>query len=332
MTNNRTFHSLRYVFIAACIAFCVNSCRTDEVIEVDIKKASVVVLEPFTQALYNLTFVDSMRGMLIMNRRVYRTTDGGLTWSISYTPVTNAYVDKIRYVTPTQAYFVYYSNSSAFGRMYSSSNGGSSWQPQFQFGGASLTPAFYSATSGYAYGRVPSGSYGFHSTVDGGATYTYLYPCSVLGPQMYFTNSQTGYAIMDSEAFAKTSNAGQTWTATFHGCRKFTEVTPVGTCYLINDQFKIYKSTDFGTTWNLCFEDPGVDYLRDIVCLDNGLVVVSADEKLLCSRDGGVSWSYLSLDENVQYLDDLYIRNNTTVIARSSVTNTVVRISIPADL
>lgn len=305
-------------------------CSTDQVIEVDIRSAQGVVLEAFPNSIYNLTFVDSMYGMLYSNRKVYKTTNGGITWQVSYTGISNSSISKIKYVTPSQAYFIFHSSSSANGRIYSTTNGGTTWQPQFTFGNYNVCPAFYSATDGYAYGRLPTGSYGFLSTTDGGVTYTYLYACNLIGPYMQFTSPQTGYGLMDDHDFAKTLNGGQTWTSTFTGCRDFTEVTPLGTCYLINDQMRIYKSTDFGSTWSLCFDDPGVAYLRDIVCLDNGLVVVSADQKLLCSRDGGTTWKYLDLAQELQYMDEMYIVNNTTILANAQ--NLVVRITIPSEL
>jgi photosystem II stability/assembly factor-like uncharacterized protein len=331
---NRILFLPRPLGICGMIIVLLFSGCNKEVTETDARLLQAGASSTFSSDITEIAFGYSGAGMLVTGnrRKVYKTSNYGVTWAVCTTFTTSSsFIDQLRYTnTGTLPYFVYHSYTSANAQLFTNITGGNTWYDQITSNGTIICHSFYNSSSGYAYIKLPSFSYALAQTTDFGDSYTYVCPAPVIGPFLQFTSATRGYAITDQNDFSFTDNGGLSWTATHPSCKYCTKVSPNGTCFLIGLDEKIYKSTDFGESWNLCFDDPGGNYYTTIDHSDNGLVVVSAMGQLLCSRDAGTTWKYLQFEDPSLTLSKILVLGDGSVIGTSA--GTVSKYIIPETL
>lgn len=288
----------------------------------------------FSSTVTEITFGNSGRGYLISGNRkkIYKTTDYGVTWAICTTFTgSSAFVDHLRYTNNGGVPFlVYHPSTSGNAQLFCNTSGGNTWLDQIVSSGSAIYPGFYLSSSGYAYIKLPTYNYCLAQTTNFGDSYNYIAPAPAIGSLFQFTSVTQGCAITTNDDFIITNDGGLNWTTTHSNCYRCTKISPGGVCFMIGWDYKIYKSTDFGATWNVCFSDPAGDYYTAVDYKDSGLVVIAAQGHLLCSRDAGVTWKYLKFESESTLLSNVLILADGSVIGTAG--NTVSTYTIPDPL
>lgn len=203
-------------------------------------------------SLNSVFFNDKNNGFTVSdgNGFIYKTTDGGNTWSYQYTPfslnsivftdfntgyITGDYgiigktVDNgAQWSTPAVGTFNYFSHSSFPDVNHGFVTGPSLWTPPYQIlrtknagrnWSVLSSPTVYAngicfldSTTGFIYDEKM-----VYKTFDGGDTW--LLNCSTSDTNkflsLFFTSHETGYLYCKKGLFLKTVDAGQTWTKHF---------------------------------------------------------------------------------------------------------------------
>ena len=139
--------------------------------------------------------------------RILKTIDGGLTWNVSQT-YPNTHFTNLQALSDNQVYA--FSNYAGTTFLYSTSNGGGTWQ-QIQTPSATNLQYVYFLTTSKGWSNTNDGS--FYTTTNGGVSWTLQnnvtvapFTCS----KMTFVNDSTGYALSGYEVY-KTTNNGKIW-------------------------------------------------------------------------------------------------------------------------
>jgi photosystem II stability/assembly factor-like uncharacterized protein len=140
------------------------------------------------------------------NGRIAQSTDGGNTWTNTFTDNSYGYVDvqfpnsQIGYAIGDSMYFTMPGDCN--GKLVKTTNGGSSWTAQAYFNNfMPLCVYFTSATTGYIGGETAGGNSALLKTTDGGATWnSEVYPdianASYI-PTIAFSTPVSGYTVND---------------------------------------------------------------------------------------------------------------------------------------
>ncbi len=182
---------------------------------------------------------------------VFRSTDGGLSWSPSNTGLTSLSVTAI-VIHPTTRTTLYAGTHSG---VFKSTDGGTSWT------GATAYPfvtamAIDPITPTMLYASSDVG--GVFKSMDGGASWTAsnsgLSRLSVHAMAMDLTTPSTLYVAIDGGGVFKSTNAGGNWSASSIGLPTIVRrlaidpVTPT-TVYAGSYDSGMFKSTDAGASW-----------------------------------------------------------------------------------
>jgi photosystem II stability/assembly factor-like uncharacterized protein len=206
-------------------------------------------------------FTSVQNGFIAVDSTLYRTTNGGSTWA----PVivgNNGFFSNIAFATPLIGYvgFVKFSNDSI--KYYKTINGGLNWNLMATIECYTMsTPMFFlTATDGFA------GHDGqLFSTSNSANTWTsnYTNPNSDDISNLYFPNTDTGYAVFFVDGLARTTNGGASWSL----------LTTNGSAVFYATFFKdgkdgfvcggnglnsgyIIHTTDAGTSWTVSHSSP----------------------------------------------------------------------------
>jgi hypothetical protein len=136
---------------------------------------------------------------------IYKTTDGGATWTFSNS------------IGAYDIFFTDVNNGCAIGYGYDiwkTINGGTTWTKQYDNIGLNRSNAIYfsDANTGYAVGGDSFNS-SILKTVNGGITWSEKYSSSVLSTltSVWFTSNNIGYAVGYEGILAKTIDGGSSW-------------------------------------------------------------------------------------------------------------------------
>lgn len=265
-----------YLFLFASL----NSCKEDD--SAPASRQWSKLTSGTTQAIVT-AFVDDNVG-LIAEKNIYRTTDGGTTWTKVFNSVGKEFSD-IDFVDPNNAYAV------GDGIVYKTVDGGVSW--------ASVTPPevnqmywdadFVSATTGF----LAEGSGKIYKTTDGGATWTN--PGSITSPPLVciqFVNSNLGFASGGQGNIKKTTDGGSTWTTIPYVSAEVVGVrfSNASTGFAFEHDGKIKKTTDGGTTWTA--QTSGLIVAVRALTLVNAEIgfAVGDNGSIISTTDGGTTW------------------------------------------
>ncbi len=248
---------------------------------------------------YDVCFVDAEHGWIAADTMVYRTNDGGVTWSETgaWTVSTSG-----SYMTYQDIDFVDANNGWFLGNywMFHTTDGGSTVTTQAL--PADMAPYMLDAISSahalaYAY-YTP----GYAATSDGGATWHARYFTGTAheadGPySMAAANSSTIYASVDGDLL-KTTNGGSTWTTV-----TVTSMDPGDShyrVYLVNgdsgsivyahtDGGDLHRSPDGGTAWVKVYDHLSAANL-DMPSGSAVFGVHNANSRVIGSSDSGSTW------------------------------------------
>lgn len=233
----------------------------------------------------DIYFTDPTNGWASQDNYIYRTTNGGLTWSTVLTN-TGAHFRSVVFATTNIGFAgnlgvgSYDGGVTSTNVMYATTNGGATWTnvPGFAQAGMKGLCSMFVLDSQHIYGagRVRGPAYFIKST-DGGASWSIsnLTAAGVMNGIMdiYFFDTNNGWVCgMDTNNYssscsppyhgciARTTNGGMTWTpvvTTTVTCCYFWKFawpsTSVGYCSLqqnaSDDAIIFYKTTNGGNTW-----------------------------------------------------------------------------------
>ncbi len=235
----------------------------------------------------DIYFIDQNTGWASRNNKIYKTINGGTTWTLQAT-ITGAHFRSISFLTATHGFAgnlgvgSYDGNVSNTNVLYETLDGGSTWHvfPGLSEQGMKGFCAMSVLDSNHIYGggRVRSPAF-FVKSEDGGTnwTATNLTAAGVMNAIMdvYFQDTNNGWLCgMDTNAYnttctspsyhgaiAHTTDGGKTWTQVVNSqldCSYFWKLAwpspQVGYCSLQQnassyDHVIFYKTVDGGQTW-----------------------------------------------------------------------------------
>jgi photosystem II stability/assembly factor-like uncharacterized protein len=186
-------------------------------------------------------------GFFLLESKIWKTTDGGSTWSTQTTGGAN-YLKK-SYFLDENTGFAY--GGPAYSEVIKTTNGGSSWQSVSQESYIAYSMSFINATTGVygcADGRV-------YRAVDGGNTWNFaLCPSSLDITSIQFINATTGFGFGTGSVYIKTTDAGQTWDELPIGTGSINQyydadMTANGNLHAVGTYGAMIRSTNSGTSF-----------------------------------------------------------------------------------
>ncbi|MEO8446134.1 MAG: YCF48-related protein [bacterium] len=193
---------------------------------------------------YGISFTDDNTGYLAGSVTVYKTTNAGTNWTISYASTQNEIFTDVYFTTANTGYV-----TGSYGRLLKTTNAGNNWTPMtIPSSGTILTSiTFTDENTGYTVGDDNSAL----KTTDGGSTWN---PMSITTPfndlgSITFSDDNTGY-VSASNGIYKTTNAGTSWNLLPAPAGGYNDVQFRGNFgYAVAGGGKIVKSTDAGSSW-----------------------------------------------------------------------------------
>lgn len=240
----------------------------------------------------HLDIVDDSTYFLGSNNSIlYRTTDGGTTWTSLNC---NATIASMEFISADTGWV----GLGQYEILYTT-DGGVSWKKQAE---VNVSPSntrlihFTKNRIGFAFRE--------HSTLlrteDYGSNWTGTrFDANVLGIQ--FINDTDGFVSCDYGKVYKTTDAGITWTS-ISPVPNFFGYYELGAIYFLNSQIgfvagnkgRLLKTIDGGKTWQF-FSSP-YDYLSDLAVPSENTLYISSNKTIYKSGNGGKVWEPLAVD------------------------------------
>jgi|GEM_PF-3118262 len=259
-------------------------------------------------ALVGVKFFDSNNGIVVNEKKILKTSNGGTIWSetvvIDTEPVTfnNGFFRTINTGWLVGAYWT--NGARPVPTIYKTTNGGSSWT---NYEALSFPYTFLNSLDFFDdnYGCAVGSSGVFLLTTNGGNTYSSgtiagspsLNSVKCISSSIYIAVGN----IENNSIIAKTTSGGADWTTSSLGATIFNDIYFINsnTGWIAGTSGKIFKTTDGGANWSS--QTSGTtNSLRDVffindqkgwACGDNG--------ELLITSDGGENWEkHLSRTSN----------------------------------
>lgn len=288
-----------------------------------------------TSAFKSVCFVSQNCGYVAAaNGAIYRTYDGGDTWSLKNTGITGS-INSIFFIDENNGWACGYPSSvyrtadageswtegncsslllnfkSIFftslltgyvvgqeGYLYKTTDGGLNWSAYNSQTTESLTSVFFTnANNGYAVGEFGT----IVRTTDGGENWTLCQnvPYGMFS-DVWFADEYTGYAVSEGGGIIKTTDGGSTWSElTISGQYSFHSVCfkSVNTGFAVSDFGRILKTTDGGQYWFETTSDT-TNHLYSIFFLNNNYGFVVGDNGSIYKTTSCAETPYLSLSSN----------------------------------
>ena len=204
----------------------------------------------------SICFTDNNTGWAgCSNSKLYKTTNGGQNWdTISYQTQSYA-IHTIKFINANYGYF-----TTAY-RVFRTTDGGNSWS-YFEHGGTATynhTYLYFADQNNgwivYSYYAPPyNNGYSLLTTNDGGISYqTKSYPTSDAPSGLCLLNSNTGFVVTNTASIYKSTNFGTSYNKYYSGMTE----PMIAICSFSNNivyatsKSAIYKSTNGGFNWGI---------------------------------------------------------------------------------
>jgi photosystem II stability/assembly factor-like uncharacterized protein len=255
-------------------------------------------------------FVLGVRGATgAMNGYFFRTTDSGESWQLisDIVPAYNSFS------------FIDINNGTAVGyggKIYITTDGGITWNPQFVDGSTALYSVFFANNN---YGTIVGYGGLIYRTITGGIKlpstnwFTSNSGNTINLLSVYLINSNNGVCLGSPYIFdgsiLRTSDGGNNW-ARFYGGDEFYGFAPhdvwfgdsnngsmVGQSWNGSPLGRMANTTDGGLTWSIYLFDQSLNEMkyriaRGIQYLDNMRRIIAAQYgRILYTLDGGITWT-----------------------------------------
>jgi photosystem II stability/assembly factor-like uncharacterized protein len=233
------------------------------------------------------TFGDPQSGFVTADSSVYRTTDGGTSWS----PVFTGPIIASCFLGSQRGCVLLSSAGPDGSRIYHTNDGGSSWNSQtlsisLQRACMAFSDSLHGIILGYQ-GEILT-------TSNGGTSWTYNgYGAYWGNTAIYFLNSQSGWFVGEAANICKTTNGGQSWNKQYTGNDWET---------LLGVYFKdatrgwawgpglFLTTTNGGISWSKASKPVSGDITTIQFADSNTGWTVGSGGMILRSANGGASW------------------------------------------
>jgi photosystem II stability/assembly factor-like uncharacterized protein len=223
-----------------------------------------------------------MNDKFYWEKRLLRTTDGGLTWNI----LSNSFSGKdIFFINENIGWAV-----GALGLILKSTNGGIDWIKKSSGNTSTLVSScFYDQNIGWAVGDngviIKTTDSGNNWLVKTSGTDTLL-------NSIHFYNENIGYAVGDHGTILSSTNGGESWARTnltnnhFRGVYTFDENNTI----IVGTSGNILKTTNGGTNWNII--NIGSNHsLNNVIFNNDSIGWASANQgNIFKTTDMGITW------------------------------------------
>lgn len=255
--------------------------------------------------LRDIEFINRNTGWTCGENYIYKTTDGGISWNEQTHP--NAFL--IQQIFPVNENVVY---AVGWWNFMKTTNGGDNWIAIFNGSTGQGLPVleglhFINENTGWLVGNVVA-----MKTTNGGISFVDSMRVEAIAQDVYFKDSLNGIMCSENAGFYKTINGGQNWNR-IH----ILNPGPLYSFYrlsVFNDSLvwlgsrPVYKSTDFGNTWDSIsyypFPEFG-DYVYNIDFANSQTGYAGgASLNLFKTTDGGYNWIP---QQTSQYTPGLYL-------------------------
>jgi subtilisin family serine protease len=281
------------------------------------------------------TAIDGTTGVGV--KEFTRTSNSGNTWTPGTMNVTGSFApSNIIAITDQKAYVGMYPTTGAGGKVYVTTDGGTTWTGQGTAAMFSNTASFlnivhfYNDLEGYCMGDPVSSEFEIYTTSDGGATWTAVPAANIpnaISGEMGWTGVYDAFGNVswfgtNKGRIFKTTDKGLNWTVLTPGLTDVQKISfnnenngiaqqivyNTGTGAITTLTMK--STNDGGTTWNTV--TPGVGMGKSDICAvpnlpgkyysvgTDGLASGSAHYNSSYSLDYGTSWTIV--DTAVQYV------------------------------
>jgi len=197
-----------------------------------------------------------------------RTINGGTTWVPgTITAAAGWEFANISAVDANTAWVAMFHPTNGMGRIYKTTNGGTSWTQQNTTGYTNTTSSFlnivhfFDANNGWAQGDPVGGEFEMYTTTNGGTTWTQVPAANIPNPVSGEFGTVDVYTTVGNNVIYFGTNKG-----------------------------RVFKSTDAGLTWTVT-GNTTLTGIEDIAFSDanNGLVTQGSD--LMRTTNGGTTWT-----------------------------------------
>lgn len=260
----------------------------------------------------SMCFIDSLKGVYgCENGRLFKTSDGGLTWSFALCP-SSLDIMSIHFINSTTGF------GFGAGSVYvKTTDGGNSWE-EFSLGIGGYRVYHDAALTANGTMNIV-GTYGaMIRTTNSGATFIsqpYVTEHSI--SDIEFVDVNTGYAVagFGDGDILKTTNGGSTWvsqvssyTLPLYGISFLNAETG----YLAGS-INIKKTTNGGANWVNVYTSSINEIFGDIFFTDvNTGYAVGSYGKLLKTTNGGSSWTPSTIPNAGTFANGLFFVNSST--------------------
>ncbi|MFA6542318.1 MAG: YCF48-related protein [Bacteroidota bacterium] len=236
--------------------------------------------------------------------RIYKTTDGGISWIRQYSDSTNEFF--ITSISSPDGVHIFAVDGS--GRVISSDNGGEQWHSiqVGQYYNHIFSITFLNSMKGFLAGPD------FCMTADGGTSWKSVSK-SHKGNfrKLDFVSEKAGLGVSGNSLY-KTGDGGRSWNVmkssvsqSFSGLDMLDSLTVWATGI-----DSVYHSTDGGLTWNSFLLDAGIEQIRGIQFLDSNTGVIfevwTGDSTFnYVTTNGGTSWVRHSIND-IQFFSSFF--------------------------
>lgn len=253
---------------------------------------------PNSDPLYNVFFRDSLNGWALGNNIAWRTADGGDSWSqISSVPAGSWRA--IDFVSASTAFM------GGSGALIRSTDGGITWQVRTGYPDCPIVFGmdFWDANLGLVGGtRISPNDDGIYKTIDGGATWSQVFPQSA--NDVMWLSSTSAIAIVGTNIY-RSFDSGNTWmlygSGITTGLDKFARID-ANTIAGVSLGGDIWRSSNSGQTWTQVLDGPGALPASWRISFSDSLhgKMVGQSGFIYKSDDGGFTWTQINNGVGVQ--------------------------------
>ena len=234
-------------------------------------------------------FFDASNGWVLDYRGALRTIDGGINWTVQYTPPANTSLSDFSFIDKLNGWIV----GATIQRTV---DGGANWTTQTNDLTGVRGVSFVDSNNGWVVGYIGS-TYGLiRATVDGGANWVIQNSgaTSFLN-DIEFADAQNGWVVGENGVIRHTTDGGVNWLNQISGITTgLNDIKAINasTAWAVGSNI-ILSTTNGGATWNTHVLD-NVN-LQEVCFTDalNGWVTTSSGGIIYATQNGGVTWEKL---------------------------------------
>ncbi|MBK8552162.1 MAG: hypothetical protein IPL53_14305 [Ignavibacteria bacterium] len=265
-----------------------------------------------TSPVRDVEFINKNTGWACGNNRIYKTTNSGNNWFEQAHP--DAFL--IQQIFPVNENVVY---AVGWWNFMKTTNGGDIWTAFFNGGTGQGLPVleglyFLNENTGWLVGNVVS-----MKTTNGGESFVDSMRVEAIAQDVYFKDEMNGIMCGEVAGFYKTSDGGKKWIPIVvipDGPQyDFIRLAVVNVSLVWVGSKPVYRSTDFGSTWDSIGLIPIPIPNTIMYCIEfssERIGFVGGESGLMYkTTDGGYNWSPQNSGSSTSYIRSIYMYNDS---------------------